>query len=502
MRIPFPERVKLSHALLFATVLFGVQLLQGTNVFFAGCVFLFLLVAAVAFNIAGGMPYCSGAYIGFNAAFTVVIPMLAKVVLGEPADSNLKVPLKTMEIYLVGMIAMLVAAMVSHRVRPRRSLIGNMMPNDSLKSAYVGSATFSVLIYLYLAYVASYGNGSLGSFLIQANRYPMLTWVLGVIYTTYRTEGRRSISWPLLAIMLYSSLGALLTFSKEQFLAPFFTWAVTCALVGYRLNWTNVLYFVGGLLFTVTFLVPYANYGRGVRTTMTRPELSYYLMTHMSEIRESTNAQSDNLGEVHYYNRNFGLLDRLTILPVDDALVEATAHTGPFGLWPLPAAFENIIPHVLYRNKPTYLFGNLYAHELNILPAEDFTTGVSFSPSAEAYHMGLMLGVAFIQPLVLMLVFTILDSVIGDVRRNPVGLLSTILVARAAPEGLLTGTALLVGQYLITNVLAAYVCAYVLPMLGSIFNKAILLPQANLLRPLTGVGMKPESPPTVPAQTI
>jgi len=381
-------------------------------------------------------------------------------------------------------------------------VISNLMPDTALKSAYVGSAVFSILISLYLAYVASFGNGSFGSFLILANRYPMLTWVLGVMYTVYRTKGNRSVSGPLMLILLYTAVGALFTFSKEQFLGPFFTWAMTCALVGYRLNWTNVFFFLLGLTLTVVFLVPYANYGRGVESEMSRPQLSYYLLTHMDEVKEANASQAANMGEVHYYNHNLGILDRMTILPVDDALIDQTDRNGPFGLWPLPAAFLNIIPHVLYPNKPNYPFGNMYAHELNLLPPEDDATGVSFSPSVEAYHMARMMGVAFVEPLVLMLLFVVLDSVIGDVRRNPVGLLTTILVSRAAPEGMLTGTPVLMGQFLFTNVLAAYVCAYVLPMLGSIFNKAILLPHTGPLQPLTGLRRKTSTEAPLPIQTI
>ena len=66
MRIPFPERVNLSYALIFATALFGVQVLEGTNVFFACCVFCFIMIAAVGFNITGGFPFPSGAFIGFT----------------------------------------------------------------------------------------------------------------------------------------------------------------------------------------------------------------------------------------------------------------------------------------------------------------------------------------------------------------------------------------------------------------------------------------------------
>ena len=65
MRIPFPERVNLPYTLAFATAMFCVQVLEGTHVFFAGCVFCYILVAAIGFNIAGGIV---GGLIGTRSA--------------------------------------------------------------------------------------------------------------------------------------------------------------------------------------------------------------------------------------------------------------------------------------------------------------------------------------------------------------------------------------------------------------------------------------------------
>jgi hypothetical protein len=475
MRIPFPARINLSYALVFATALSVVQLLEGTNPFFSACVFCFILTAAVGFNIAGGLPYPSGAFIGFNAFFTLLLPMTVKAILGESADSNLHAPMRTIEVYLLGMVAILAAVIVSRRFRKRKALISGMLPENALHSAYVGSAAFSIILTFLLA-VVPYGSGSIGSFLIQADRFPMLTFLLGVIYTVRRSNGRRSVSWPLLAMILYSSLGALLTFSKEQFLSPFFAWAIAAALVRYRLHWVNILSFIFGLYFVVTFMVPYAQYGRGFETDLSHVQLSAYLLSHMDEVRQAYKDNSANLGDLHYFNRPLGLLDRLNVLPGDAALIDVTDREGSFGFLPIYQGFGNIVPHVFYPNKPIIRFANIYAHQIGILADEDETTGVSFSPTSDAYHEGKVLGVLVAEPLVLMLIFLVLDSVIGDVRLNPVGLLTTILISRAASEGSLYFSPVLIGQYLFTNVLAAYICAYVLPILGSLFNKPLLLP--------------------------
>jgi hypothetical protein len=476
MRLPFPERVNLTHVLIFATVLCGIQVLEGTNALFSGCVFCFLLIAGAGFNIAGGIMYPSGAFILFNAVFTVVVPMVTKVVLREPADSNLHVPMRTIEVYLCGMLGLFAAAVFSRRFRLRKAWISGMVPNSALHSAYVGSAVLSILLAFYLTYFPNVSVGSLSSFLVQANRFPLLTFVLGVIYTIRSSNGRRSVTFPLMAMIILLSLQGLLSFSKELFLSPFFAWAITVALMRYRLHWINIISFAVGLYFVVVFMVPYAQYGRNLQGTMPPVQLSAYLLTHMDEVREGYAEGTALIGNIHYYNEHLGLLDRLDIVSPDDALIAVAEREGKYGYEPLYVGFENIIPHVFFPNKPMMLLGNIYAHQIGILPDEDYSTGVSFSPAADAYREGGIFGVTVVEPLVFMLIFLVLDSVIGDVRLNPVGLLTTILVSRAASEGTLAGCALLIGQFLFTNVLASYVCAYALPVLGSAFSKRIAVP--------------------------
>lgn len=503
MRIPFPERVNLSYVLLFASGLCGMEFLEGTSPAFCACVFCFILIAGVAFNIAGGIPYPSGAYVGFNAIFSVIFPQTIKVLLREPADSNLRAPVRTMEVYLLGMVAMLIAAMITRQFRPRKAFISDMLPERSLRGAYIGCGVFSVLISLYLTFgVTSGGNGSFTSFLMQANRFPLLTIVLGIIYTVYRTSGKRSVSGPLLGMIFYSAIGGILSFSKEQLISPFFTWAVTMALVGFQLNWKHLVMFGVGTFVLLTYLVPYAQYGRGFDQSVPRPQLALYLLTHMSEVREADEANSGDQGPVHYYNNQYGLLHRFDLMSTDDALIDLTQRNGNFGYRPIVEGFENVIPHVLFPGKPTPAFGNVYAHEINILAPNDPYTGVSFTPSADAYHEGGAQGIVLVETAVLALVFFILDAFIGDVRRNPVGLLTTLLVVRGSVEGALWGAPLLIGQFLFTNILAVYICAYVLPLIGSIFSKspstapgAQAPPSRTYLRP-------PNSNSALPVSTI
>ena len=92
MRIPFPERVPIDRAAIFAFALFVIQRLEGTTLFFSSGCFLFILIAVFAFNTAGGLTRASGAYIFFYAVLVVIIGICYKAWLGEPAQSNLLGP--------------------------------------------------------------------------------------------------------------------------------------------------------------------------------------------------------------------------------------------------------------------------------------------------------------------------------------------------------------------------------------------------------------------------
>ena len=104
----------------------------------------------------------------------------------------------------------------------------------------------------------------------------------------------------------------------------------------------------------------------------------------------------------------------------------------------------NTIPHFLWPSKPTLNFGNTYAHELGQLSDDDTLTGISFSPTSEAYHLDRWVGVLIVAPLLWCLMFVVFDSLFGDLRSSPWGLLALALISHAAPELGITGVIYLV----------------------------------------------------------
>ena len=169
-----------------------------------------------------------------------------------------------------------------------------------------------------------------------------------------------------------------------------------------------------------------------------REAIAIRLLEHPEKTREEY--QAVVVGQTGYYNTEQGFWDRLQFISVDDGLINFTDQGHIFGLFPVKAAFINVIPHVFYPDKPEVNFGNLYAREMGSISEENTSTGISFSPTAEAYHMARWIGVLVVAPLVWFLLFIIFDSLFGDLRATPWGLLALALISHTAPEGSLNGT--------------------------------------------------------------
>ena len=156
------------------------------------------------------------------------------------------------------------------------------------------------------------------------------------------------------------------------------------------------------------------------------------------------------------------------MISIDDALIDHTAKFGTFGLYPMVIAFQNIVPRFIWPNKPNYLSGNVYAHEVGILGEEDDSTGVSFSSTSTAYHLAGWQGVFLLAPAIWFLLFFVFESLCGDTRQTPWGLLVLLLYTHVAPEADI-GTLIYEATYAAFGIIfAAVVGSYVAPVLGTL----------------------------------
>lgn len=476
MRLPFPERVPLIPVVVFAIVLCALQIYQGTAPLFSLCSFLFIVVAAIAFNVAGGMTRPSGAYIFFFSVLAVIVGLTWKAVLGEPADSNLQAPMVTIEVYLASICSLLGAAFVSRRLTTKQALLANFVTDENMQSATMGCLVTGMVLTVIFSVVSdsTRGPGTILSGLLQLNRFLLVAMFLGVIHAIRRSGGTSSISTPVLIAGGLTFVTGVLGFSKEGMITPFVCWLVAAASQRYKVSLTQI---AGGILvtfFIFQYLVPYSQYGRNFGTTSSSKNLdiSIAMMSDLGSVRREYEAtQVDDVQDElvrGYFNNHQGFFDRLQMIGPDDGLIALTESGTVEGLTPIYIGFANLVPHFIWKNKPSMNTGNVYAHQLGYLPGDDETTGVSFSPAGEAFHLMRWTGVLFLAPLLWLMIFTWFDSLCGDVRKSPWGLLIMVAFAHAAPEGGVSVIIYTMGYGTLALIFAAFTATYLMPILGEI----------------------------------
>ena len=484
-----------------AGLLVVLQQVQGTTMFFSGCSFVFMLIAGLAVNAGGGLTRPSGSYAFFYAVLGVIVGLFYKAFLGEPGQTNLLQPRLTMMVYVAGMFTMYLTLLASRRFTRKTAFLENLLNDRTLPKATIGSLVVGTVLTL-LTNLVTRVPGSFLSALFQINRFPELTMILGVTYAIRRSGGRSSVNLPvLLASMVTFFVGGILSFSKQGMFTPFACWLLAAGAQSYRINRAQV---VGGglaLLFMTTYLVPYSQYGR-TQTSGTiggNISVSLGLLSNLGTVRQiykQQEAASVSEGDRGYFNTPQGLADRLQMIFVDDALVNATEQGAPLGIYPILTDFENLVPHVFWPDKPSFLWGNIYAHEAGLpLQEEDESTGVSFSPTAEAYHTLKWVGILVLAPVIWFMTFVLFDSLCGDVRRSPWALMMTVAFAHVAPEGMLGSLIYLLGFGTFGIVFTALTSAYVLPLIGAVAAGPASMPAA----PSGRIRSLPKRVSTIPA---
>jgi hypothetical protein len=476
VRLPFPERVSLTPVICFAVGLCTLQIYQGTAPPFSLCCFLFIIIAAIAFNVAGGITRTSGAYIFFFATLAVIVGLTWKAVLGEPADSNLSAPMVTIEVYLGSICGLLGAAFVSRRLTTKRALLANFVTDENMQSATMGCLVtgLALTVILSVATSAAKGPGTVLSGLLQLNRFLFMAMFLGIIHAIRRSGGTSSISLPVLIAGGVSFALGVLGFSKEGMITPFVCWLVAAASQRYKVSLTQIAGGIFVTFFIFQYLVPYSQYGRNYTTTSSAENLdtSIALMSDLGTVRHKyedseVDAVQDELVRGYFTNHQ-GFFDRLQMMAPDDGLIAFTEGGAVAGLTPVYFAFANLVPHFIWPNKPIFNAGNVYAHQMGGLPDDDDTTGISFSPAGEAFHLMRWTGVLVLAPVLWTMLFTLFDSLCGDVRKSPWGLLIMVAFAHAAPEGGIGIIVYTMGYGTLALVFAAFAATYLMPILGEI----------------------------------
>ncbi len=429
------------------------------------------MVTTFAFNAAEGLRYATGAYVFFNFLLTAGLGLGIKLFLGEPVQGNLQDGRATMLVYLAGECAILAAVVLSRRLFRRKPLLDGMLAPENADRIAMGCVVAAIGL---PALVSLLGLTSLLSTVAQLNRFSTLAILISVYQRVKATGGRSSFTWPALIAALYSEWLGVTSASKEALFTAVAAWLIAAAAAGYRINFKRLL-FVSSSLYLMTYiLVPYSQYGRAFRANGYGDvpiEKAEELLSHPLETRKKVAQEGEDAltAGFHWFNHSQGFLDRLNMVSVDDPLIYVTNQGQVAGLYNIWLYFPNAIPTFLYKNKPFLYFGNTYGKEIRIIQQDDFVTSIAFSPFGEAYHTGKWLGIWLVMPIILCALFTVADSVAGQLGDSPWPLFYALSYAHLASEGALGSPVYLMTEGAFILIAIALVSVYVAPLLGTLF---------------------------------
>lgn len=491
MRLPFPTRISLQKAFVFAAAIFVVQIMQHTDPLFSVLFFAYIILSTLAFNVAGGFSRASGFYVFWFALLTCIVGGVWKAVLGEPASSNLVSPVATLATYVVSMMMIILSLLLSQRITRGTRGLSSILHTDevNLGLASLGCMLANQGVVLANIFLPG-GSGSLVAIINQENAFLPFAILLGTVHVIRTSGGRRSVNVvTLVSGLLIVIFGGLLDYSKQAMFTPIVCWGAAAASRRYRLRPWQLGLLLAFAVYSVTILSPLSQVGRALvpegADNYARAQLTMDLLTHPTRLRAEykSSTESSIPGEriagyaKSYYDTPQGLLDRLTIIQADDRLVTYTLQGHTDGYQHALYYFINWIPHFILRDKEKYAApgatnpGNYYAHEVGgLLSPDDYSTGISFSPTAEAFHLEGWLGLLIIGPIVWFLLFTTVDLICGDLRGSPYGLIAAVYFAHVAPESLIAGLVQFIWTGNIAIILAIVFCTYFAPILGTLLS--------------------------------
>jgi hypothetical protein len=276
-----------------------------------------------------------------------------------------------------------------------------------------------------------------------------------------------------------------LGFSKEGMITPGVAWVLAVAAQRYKLSVGQIAGMILAAAFLFYYLVPYSQYGRNFQTRSRSENISTSLsmLGNLGKVRhdyeQNLSTVTDNDLVAGYFTTHQGFFDRLQMIGPDDSLNEFTNQGAVAGITPVYLYFINLIPHFIWKDKPSFGGGNFYAHQMGQLSDDDEGgTGISFSPASESYHLLRWTGTLLLLPALLIMLFTLFDSLCGDVRKSPWGLLMVLTFAHIAPEGGLGGMIYTMCYATVGIFFAAITATYLMPILGEV----VIGPNSKIVR--------------------
>jgi hypothetical protein len=434
MRIPSPASIPLLQVFIFLCALLAVQLVEGTDPYFAVLMLAAQVFGVMAFNTLGGMSHVAGSFCLFSLLANMSVPEIAHAIVGQPGDFNLPVSLKVGAVCAIFYASLYAAArfmVLLPSPRPYLDRVNfSLIELRALSWISISLATYIAILALRaVAGGAMVQNGTTLAFL--QHFYPVLN-PLSVILATHTclrtTQGRSAMNWEVVVILAAATVPGILSASKEGMLTPLLCWMIVCATDRYRFTRSQATVLAGVLVLGWVFVYPYSQNARdAVRSART---VSERISTIVAFIRDPTAFESEaDIGdptESEYGESaaKLNIISRFSLLRSNGMLASADDHEGFTGIDRYLPAFLEIIPHFLWPDRPNPVSPNELGHKAGFrLTRDDATTGIAIASPALFYDIGGWPGLPVYTVLGFGLFFYALHCLVGKAAQSVWGLM-------------------------------------------------------------------------------
>ncbi len=358
-----------------ATLLLFVQMMLGTSVYFAGAVYVSLLVTIGTLGTIG-FGSVAGVLISYFVLRYLVVAEVAKSLYGQPGDTNLGAPESTITVILLGISVMCLAAiLVSYYIGKRR-----MIAIEPSEPVLFHIRNFSIVLgmacqIVVLLWGESQGTTNVGGVFGIARQFTGildLAILTETLRTLMHTAGRRSVSRVLLLIVGYMMVVAVIANTKKGLADPLVMYLLTA--IAYRgfVTRQQMMTVVAAMVGGVMIAYPAVQILRGTRAggTVSLSTAGQLIGDAIADPSTLSDAWSDYRINAELNRSLYGyaidylgtyddLLGRFLLIVNTDVLITAVDQDEPYGPELITIAFEQLLPTFIAPDKPRDDLGDL-----------------------------------------------------------------------------------------------------------------------------------------------
>ena len=386
--------------LIICAIYLVAQLVTGTSVVVALLFSLAILFGLYSIPAAGGVLTAFGALNAILIAKFLLIGILLKTMILEPADKNLLAPESTAAVMAIGFLGLLIGTLLQRRLpTPRASLI-----RDVNEARMYLALTIVFLVFGYGGHLVALGPELAGGGLQTGGILGIARALSGfknfaivpALYFAWSRQSQRFMTHPLvLAVLLAGLIAGIFTTSKLEAMEPLALYLLV-GVLRFGIRDKRLWALAGaGVFYYAVIIYPYSQYVRSnggrqgslsERIKVTREV--FWLVATNREFRQAISRDTgEKRSEPYLGDGVLKPFSRLAMVGEADRLISATNQQQALTGWEtITWGFKLAVPSFLYPNKPIWGTGNYLGHYAGDLGSKDTQTQVSYGVMANLYN--------------------------------------------------------------------------------------------------------------------